>query len=147
MKKGEISMKRKIQILLFFLLAMVFLVAIGSNQAFATEDYSLSIEPIDYKPQMNLMQRSVSVPSAVSDFENVQVEKYCYAGETFSLTAIIVPSNAYVGKVEWTIEQEYEVAKVVSQSGLTASIRAIKAIVIESPARAAYSHSASVGKR
>ena len=120
-------MKKKIQVMLFFLIMIVLVGIIGSNQVFAADEYSLSIEPISYSPQSNLMQRSVTVPSAVSDFENVQVDKYCYTGETFSLTAIIVPANAYVGKVNWTIEQDETIAKIVSQNGLTVSIKGEKA--------------------
>ena len=92
-------MKKRIQILLIFPVVIIGLGVLSTNQAFAADDYTISIGTISYTAQPNVLTRSSPVPSVVADYENVQMEKSCYVGETFSLTAIIVPSNAYVGEV------------------------------------------------
>ena len=108
---------------------MTCLCLITTNQAFAEDNYSLEIKPISFSVQPNVLTRNMAGTSAMAqkNHENVQVNKTCYTGETFSLTAIIVPSNAYVGEVIWSIEQDYEVAKIVSENGLSVSIVGVKA--------------------
>lgn len=123
-------MNKKIQLLLIFLVVMIGMVFLSTNYVFATDDYTISIGTISYASDPNVLMRNVPpAPESVANHENVQVEKSCYTGEAFSLTAIIVPSNAYVGEVVWTIEQEpgKEVAKIVSQNGLTATIVGVHA--------------------
>lgn len=121
-------MKKKIQVLLIFLIVIIGLGILSANQVFAEDNYSISIGTISYASQPNVLTRNVPpTPDVVANHENVQVEKSCYVGEAFSLTAIIVPSNAYVGEVVWTIEQETEVAKIASQNGLTATIVGVHA--------------------
>lgn len=113
-------MKKKIHVLVFFLIMMTCLCLITTNQAFAEDNYSLEIKPISFSVQPNVLTRNMAGTSAMAqkNHENVQVNKTCYTGETFSLTAIIVPSNAYVGEVIWSIEQDYEVAKSIETKGV-----------------------------
>ena len=122
-------MKKKIQILLIFLIVIIGFGIATAPSVFAEDDYSISIKPIDFSAPPNVLMRGINVPEQAqrAGHENVTVVKSCYTGETFSLTAIIVPSNAYVGEVVWTVNQDYEVAKIISQNGLTATITGVKA--------------------
>lgn len=58
---------------------------------------------------------------------NVKIDKQCYTGETFALSAVIIPANAYVGRVQWTVIQDYPVIDIISTSDLACTVKALKA--------------------